>query len=386
MRVYLDHNATSPLRPEARDAMLPFLRHERGNPSSAHALGRRERVAVEEARGEIASLLGVRTSEVIFTSGGTESNVLAILGVAWASTKRTVLTTPLEHSSVLRPVECLARWGFHVRYLPVDAQGRVSPADLRRALSNDTALVSIGWANNEIGVCQPAEELARVCREQGVPFHSDAVQAIGRIPVDGNVADLLSVSAHKFGGPTGVGFLVVRQGVPLVPVLLGGGQERGLRSGTENVAGIVGCAAALRAAINELASAAAHCQLLRERLWAALQDLPGVVRYSGLGPDFLPNTLCLGFEGIPGDVLVARLDLEGVCVSVGSACASGAADPSHVLLALGVDPEAARSAIRFSLGAENTVEEIDRAAEIVRTVIRACRHRSGARSQQWKVA
>lgn len=386
MKIYLDHNATSPLRPQALEAMLAFLRCERGNPSSSHTLGRQERMAVEDARAEIARLLRVRPSEVIFTSGGTESNVLAILGLAWATRKRTVVTTPVEHSSVLRPVEFLARSGWTVRTLPVDRQGRVSPSDLRCSLTEDTALVTIGWANHEIGVCQPIEELGALCRERGVPFHSDAVQAIGRVPVDGGMADLLSASAHKFGGPAGVGFLIVRRGVSLVPVLWGGGQERGMRSGTENVPGIVGCAAALRAALTELADTARHCQSLRERLWAALEDLPGVTRYSGLGPDVLPNTLCLGFDGVPGDALVARLDLEGVCASVGSACASGAADPSHVLLALGVKPEAARNAVRLSLGAENTRDEIDRAAEIIRRVILSFRSHGCGRNEQWQLS
>jgi cysteine desulfurase len=382
MRIYLDHNATSPLRPEARRALIHALRAERGNPSSSHALGREARYVLEEARADLAQVLGVRPSEVVFTSGGTESNAIAILGLALASNRRVVCSTPIEHSSVLRPLELLSRQGWEVRFLEVDARGRVVIEHLRALMAaGNVALVSVGWANAETGVCQPMAEISALCRASGVPLHSDAVQALGRIPVDPNLVDVLSASAHKFGGPWGCGFLFVRSGIELYPVLSGGGQERGLRGGTENVPGILGCVAALRRALEELPGAMAHCAILRERLWAGFGDLPGVVRYSLSGADFLPNTLCVGFAGIAGDALVARLDLEGVCASVGSACAAGAAEPSHVLRALGVSDEAARNAVRFSLGAENTLAEIEEAASIIRRLVLETWQRRG--SEQW---
>ncbi len=385
MRIYLDHNATAPLRPEARRAMLGALAEERGNPSSTHALGQSARAMLEDARAQVAHALSVSPGEIVFTSGGTEGNTTAILGAALASKKRVICTTPIEHSSVLRPLRLLADFGFATHLLRVGRDGRVDPQELRETLrAGNVALVSIGWANNETGVCQPMAELSAVCREQGVPLHSDAVQALGRIPVKVALVDLLTASSHKFGGPAGSGILFVRQGTALEPLLRGGDQERGLRAGTENVPAAMGCAAALRACLGELSQAMPHCMKLRERLWEGLADLPGVVRYSGNSAEFLPNTLSVGFGGIPGDALVARLDLEGVCASVGSACSAGAAQPSHVLLALGVDRERASQVVRFSLGVENTAAEIDEAVRIVRSVVLEMAL-GGARREQWRV-
>jgi len=359
--VYLDHNATTPLEPAARAAMLPFLGGEFGNPSSAHRLGSAARCAVEEARAQVAELLGAEPRQIVFTSGGTEANNLALAGV-----QGRVLASPIEHSSVLEPLRARAAAGaLRLELLPVDGAGRVEPAALEAALAGETALVSVAWANNEIGTVQPLAAIADLCRRRGVPLHSDAVQAAGKVEIDAR-ADLLSLSAHKLGGPKGVGALCLRPGARLAPLLLGGSQERGRRAGTENVAGIVGFGAACALAGRRLARAAA-IEALREELWARLADLPGIARNSPRH-DCLPNTLNLGLRGRAGDALVAALDLAGVAVSTGSACAAGASEPSHVLLALGRSPAEARDAIRFSLGPETTADDVARAAAALRAI------------------
>ena len=364
--IYLDHNATTPLRPEARAAMLPYLGEEFGNPSSAHRLGSRARVAVESARADVAALIGARSAEIVFTSGGTESNDLAILGVAAASPDGAIVTTVIEHSSVLEPVASLARASREVVRLRADRAGRVSLEQLAECLRGRVALVSIGWANNEIGTVQPIPEIAAMCRAAGVLLHVDAVQAAGKLPVSAADCDLMSLSAHKLGGPKGVGALFVRAGTPLIARALGGGQERGARAGTENVAGIVGfgVACALARGVDREArdTSVIAC---RERLWEGLAKcVAGVERHSPR-VDCLPNTLNVRIGGIRGEALVAALDLEEVAVSTGSACAAGAAEPSHVLQAIGLNDDDARDGIRFSLGLETTPAEID---QVVRTV------------------
>ncbi len=365
--IYLDYNATAPLRPEAREAMLPWLGAEFGNPSSVHRLGSHARVAVERARAEVAELVGARPAEVVFTSGGTESNNLAVLGAAIVG-DGAVATAAIEHSSVLAAASVLRERGRPLRLLPVDEEGRVEPAPLADLLRQAPALVSVAWANNEIGTIQPMAEISRLCRAAGGLLHVDAVQACGKIPVDASQADLLSLSAHKIGGPQGVGALVVRRGVRVAPLVHGGGQERGLRSGTENVAGIVGFGAACRSARESLA-AYQRLSELRERLWQGLTAMsPAIVRNSP-SRTCLPNTLNVCFPGVRGEALVAALDLEDIAVSTGSACAAGAAEPSHVLLAIGCDEERARDGVRFSLGWKTTPAEIESALAVCGAVL-----------------
>ncbi|GIW39718.1 MAG: cysteine desulfurase IscS [Candidatus Binatia bacterium] len=360
--VYLDYNASAPLLPEVARSMRPFLERHFGNPSSSHGPGSEARCAVEEARAELGSWLGVEPRRVVFTSGGTEANNLAILGVALASERPGhVVTSRIEHSSVLEPLRFLEARGWRVTYLEVDHEGRISPEDVLRAIGPDTRLVSLGWANNEIGTIQPVREIASVCRNRGVPLHLDAVQAAGKIPVDASCADFLSLSAHKIGGPKGVGALVVSETRPWEPLLRGGPQERGRRAGTENVAGIVGFGTAARAAGRRLESWS-RLEALRELLWEGLREL-GARRLSPVR-GCLPNTLSVRFPFLRGEVALAALDLEGIAASTGSACAAGAAEPSHVLLAIGVDPAHARDGIRLSLGPETTREDVERTLSV----------------------
>lgn len=343
--------------------MEPFFCELYGNPSSAHSLGSRARAAIEEARECVAEVLQVQRSEVIFTSGGTESNHLALLGVAAALEPGVVLTTAIEHSSILRALEPLGQRGWRVRNIELLPDGRVDLGAFEQALEDSVRLVSVGWANNEIGTLQPVADIFALCQARGIVFHTDAVQIPGKVPFAGVPAHLMSLSGHKFGGPKGIGCLVVRQGVPIAPLLRGGGQERGLRAGTENVPGIVGLATALRLAADGAVQFHATVRPMRDRLWMRLQDIPGVHRHGAVGEDVLPNTLMITVDGVSADALVAALDLEGVCVSAGSACAAGAAEPSHVLLALGIPPQQARGSLRFSLGADVTSEEIDFVAD-----------------------
>lgn len=362
--IYLDHNATSPLCPEALAAVEEALRDVTGNASSAHRAGARARDRVETARRRVADRIGAPPAAIVFTSGGTESNNLAILGAA-GGRPRHALAAPLEHSSVIEPLRELERRGCRVTWLPVDGEGRIDPDELERAIEPETDLVVVGWANGEIGTVQHVAAIASVCRRRRTWLHVDAAQAVGRLEVSSAVADSLTISSHKVGGPQGVGALYVRDRHFLRPLCFGGPQERNLRPGTENVAAIAGFGAAVAAMDVSRMGAIAD---LRERLWRGLCDLPGIRRHTPT-EGILPNTLNVGFQGLRGEVLVAALDLEGVCVSVGSACAAGSAEPSHVLLALGYDSEAARSALRFSLGPETTREEIDHAIEAVRRVV-----------------
>lgn len=361
---YLDYNATTPLAPEALEAMLPHLRDGYGNPSSIHAPGRDARAAVDDARDRLAALLGVKPHEIIFTSGGTESCNLAVLGIARAHAPRGrhVITAATEHHAVLTACEHLHyHEGFDLTVLPVDRTGRVSPDSLRAALRPETMLVSVMHANNETGTLQPVEELAAICREHSVCFHTDAVQTFGKLPL--RPADLgvsaLSLAAHKFSGPKGVGALYLRSGVALSRMGHGGAHENTRRPGTENVAGIVGLAAA--AAYAEAKREAEQVRLapLRNRLWEGIVRIaPDAVR-NGHPDHTLANTLNVTFPDRDGEALLIGLDLEGVCASSGSACMVGSVQPSHVLLAMGVDPRLAASTVRFSLGVQTTESDMD---------------------------
>lgn len=363
MRIYLDHNATTPLRQEVLEAMLPFLREKHGNPSSVHAWGAHARNAVEEARLATARALDARPSEIVFTSGGTESNNLAIFGAAEALGVPAVFVAAIEHSSVLQAAAAVQRRGCRLKYIPVDPAGRVDLDVLDTAGVPPGSLVSVGWANNEVGTVQPIDRIVEICSRRKAYLHVDAVQAFGKIPIRTAGVDLLSLSAHKIGGPQGVGALFVRDGVAIEAQHVGGAQERGRRAGTENVAGIVGMGRACELAIAELSWFGEACVALRDRLWRGLTGaIAGVHRHGCAGG--LPNTLNVRFDGVRGETLVAALDLSGVGVSSGSACAAGAGEPSHVLRAMGLDEESARDGVRFSLGRTTTAEQVDTAIRL----------------------
>jgi cysteine desulfurase len=373
--IYFDYNATTPLDPRVREAMLPFLEAVWGNPSSVHHVGRRARALLDEARDRAAAVLACKPSEVIFTSGGTESANLAIFGTArlLRDRGRHLITSAIEHHAVLHSCQYLARKeGFELTVLPVDAEGRVSPADLERALRPDTILVSIMAANNEIGTIQPVAELGALCRERGVRFHTDAVQWFGKERFDSIAqfnADLVSVCGHKFHGPKGAGALYVRSPLHPDPILFGGGHENERRAGTENLAGIVGFVEALERFVREPVFSRPLLQPLADRLRAGIEKLPGV-RAVGSRQYRLANTVAFVAAGTDSISLLAGLDLEGVCASSGSACSSGSVEPSHVVAALGLAPALANALVRFSLGRESTVDEVVQVEQLLPSIIR----------------
>ncbi len=377
MPIYLDYNSTTPLRAEALEAMLPFLRENYGNPSSIHGFGREARVALDDARWRLAKLLGCNEGEIVFASGGTEAANLAVLGSARAgrvSGKKHIITSSIEHHCVLHACHYLEKCeGFEVTYLPVSRGCLVSPEDVRRAIRKETALVSVMWANNETGTVQPVAEIAASCRERGVLFHTDAVQFFGKREWEngrmGEAADLISISAHKFGGPKGVGALVVRKGTKLHPIIHGGAQEREKRAGTENVAGIVGMARAAELALAEQASEEIRLRALTEKMWGELSARIAGVHRNGHPEKRVGNTLSVSFEGVDGEALLMNLDLEGAAASSGSACAAGAIEPSHVLLAMGVPLALAKATVRFSLGRSTTEADVEPACGIVEKVV-----------------
>lgn len=377
MRIYLDHAATTPVRPEAIAAMVPLLGAGGYNPSSIYAEGRAARAALDAARATVARVLGAKPREVVFTGGGSESDNLAIAGVAQARAHegRHVVTTAIEHHAVLHAADALAERGWTVTKLPVDSAGRVRAADFRAALRPDTTLATIMLANNEIGTVEPVAELAAIARERGVVFHTDAVQAPGLLPIDVDAlgVDLLTISGHKFYGPKGVGVLYVRSGTPVAPQILGGGQEHGLRAGTENVAGVAGLAAALELAERERAGAAPRIAALRDRLESGIRAAIPDVRINGVGGERLPGILSVAFTGAPRDALLIRLDLEGIAASAGSACAAGSLEPSHVVAALGLPEAAARGVVRLSLGRMTTEAEIERVCAMLPDIVAVVR-------------
>lgn len=361
-RAYFDHNATTPIAPEVRDVVVACLNETYGNASSIHHFGQAAKQRLEAARRQVAELIGARPTEIVFTGGGTESDNMAVLGVARAASgARHVITSATEHPAVLAACAQLEREGVSVTRLRVGPGGVVDPADVRRALRAETVLVSIMHANNELGTVQPIAEIARITREAGVPLHADGVQALGKIPVDVGAlgVDLYSMSGHKLYAPKGVGALFVRKGTRMASLTFGGHHERDRRPGTENVPGIAGFGAAAELALRSLADESESIGALRDRLDAAAL---GRIENSGINGGRggrTPNTTNLFFDGIDGEALVIALDLRGFAVSTGSACSSGAVTPSHVLTAIGLSPERARSSIRFSLGRSNTVEQVD---------------------------
>jgi cysteine desulfurase len=370
-RIYLDHAATTPVDPEVLDAMLPYFTQAGHNPSSLHAEGRLARAALDDARDRTAAALGAGRKEITFVGSGSEADNQAIFAAAHLTRERGrhIVSTPIEHHAVLRALEALREEGYEITLVPVDERGLVDPAAFARALRADTVLASVMYANNEIGVVQPIAALAAAARERGVLFHTDAVQAPGLLPVRPRElgVDLLSLSAHKFYGPKGVGMLYVREGLVLPPLVHGGGQEFGRRSGTENVAGIVGLSLAFERAVARQPRAA-RIAALRDRLEAGIRARVAEVRVNGAGAPRLPNNCNVSFAGIDSDAFLMRLDLAGVAVSAGSACTSGVLEPSHVLAALGTDPRWQQGVIRFSLGEATSEEEIERVLELVATM------------------
>lgn len=376
-RVYLDSNATTPVDAEVLSAMMPFFAESYGNASSIHSAGQDARAAVESARASVAALIGAKASEIVFTSGGTEADNLAIFGLAAACPRerRHIIASPVEHHAVLQSVEALEKQGLEVTWLPVSGEGVVDPEDVRRALRPQTILIAVMHANNELGTIEPVAEIGRIARESDVYLHCDAVQAAGKIPIDvnGTNVDFLALSAHKFYGPKGVGALYVRENTPLEPILFGGTHERDRRPGTENVAGIVGMGKAAELARAHLAGEPARLAGLRDRLEAGVVGAVRDVQVNGGGAMRTPNTTNITFANADGESLVIALDLEGVECSTGAACSSGALLPSHVLRAIGLPREAAKCTLRFSLGRFTTPEDVDYALEAVPAAVERLR-------------
>jgi cysteine desulfurase len=378
-RIYLDHSATTPVDERVIEAMLVCFRTHFGNASSVHLFGQEARHAVDEARRSTAELLGAETQEIVFTSGGTESNNWALWGVLRGGYRpgNRIITIGIEHPAVLNTCKAMKSAGAEITIVPVDASGRVDPAAIEDAVTDDTILISVMHANNETGVIQPIEKIGEIARRRGVLLHTDAVQSVGKIPVKVNElgVDLLSLSAHKFHGPKGIGALYIRKGVRVAPLLTGGSQERKRRAGTENVPAIAGLGVAARLAGERLPEMRTRIAGLRDRFEKqALTLIPGG-RVNGQEPR-LPNVTSISFERLEGEAAAIALDLEGVAVSTGSACSSGSVDPSHVLVAMGLRPEVVQGSLRFSLGHSTTGEEIDRALLIFEKVVERLRRLS----------
>jgi cysteine desulfurase len=376
----MDHAATTPFHPEVTEAMLPYLGERFGNPSSIYGEGREARKAVEAARVQVAEGLGAEAEEIFFTSGGTEADNLAVLGTARANRDGGdhIVTTAVEHHAVLEPCHYLEREGFRVTCLPVDGLGHVDPEEVRKAITPSTLLVSVMHANNEIGTVQPIAEISSICREAGAYLHSDAVQTVGALEVDVNDmgVDLLTVSAHKLYGPKGTGCLYVRRGTKLESIMLGGGQERRMRSGTENVAGIVGFGVAVHLAASEWRQRSEWVRPLRDRLIDGILERIPHTRLNGDRESRLPNNVNVLFDYIEGEAICLRLDFHGIAASTGSACSSESGEASHVLLALGIPQEKAHGSLRLTLGRENTAEDVDYVLEELPTIIGELRRMS----------
>ena len=381
--VYMDHAGTTPLAPDVLRAMTPYFTELFGNPSSIHTVGQEARYALDEARERVARVLNCRPRDVVFTSGGTESDNAAIVGGATAlqETGNHVITSSVEHHAVLHTAQHLESQGFDVTYLPVDSDGLVQPEAVQRAITDKTTLVSIMYANNEIGVVNPIPEIAQVIRQRAaelsrtILFHTDAVQAAGYLDLDVRMlgVDLLSLSGHKFHGPKGTGVLFIRRGAPFLPYLLGGGQERERRSGTENIPGIVGLSVALEAANARREETGRHCAELRDRIVAeVLERVPGS-RLNGHPTRRLPNNANFSFPGVEGEPILLGLDMAGIAASSGSACSSGSLEPSHVLLALGQSAEVARGSLRLTLGKDNTGEQADYLVDVLVGLVKRLR-------------
>jgi cysteine desulfurase len=372
-RIYLDHAATTPARPEVVKAMLPYFTDAFGNPSSIYSYGQEARGAVEEARTRVARLIGARSEEIIFTSGGTESDNHALKGVAFANENKGdhIITTSIEHHAVMQVCKFLENRGINITRLPVDKYGLVDPEDVKKALTDKTVLISVMHANNQVGTIEPAEEIGKIAREAGVYFHTDAVQTVGHIPinVDELNVDLLAISAHKLYGPKGVGALYVRKGTRLAPFMHGGEQEKRRRAGTENVPGIVGFGKAMELAGQEMNEETERLIHLRDKLIRGLMDKIEDIQLNGHPTRRLPNNVNISVDFVEGESMLLNLDLEGVCASTGSACSSASLEPSHVLLALGVPVEQAHGSLRLTLGRENTEADIERVLQVLPGIV-----------------
>jgi cysteine desulfurase len=373
MPIYLDHNAGAPLRTEAAAAISRLLQDAGGNPSSVHRAGQRSRRMLEIARAQLAALVGAEPRQIVFTSGGTESNNLAIFGaITAASRRRKIISSEIEHSSILAPLAELERRGFEVMRVAPDSDGRIDRSRVFAALDSETAIVTLGLANSEIGTIQDLASLASACKESGAMLHVDAAQAVGRIPVDVSTlgCDLMTLSGHKLGSPSGIGALYIRDYARFAPTIFGGPHENGMRAGTPNLLGAVAFGASAEVAMNAMGAESERIGLLTSTLFTRLREAIPCLRLNGSAVGRLPNTLNLTFPGVLGESMLIALDLEGVEVSMGSACAAGAVEPSHVLRAMGRSVADARSSLRISLGWSNTAEEIDAVAEIIPAVWR----------------
>ncbi|MGB2897767.1 MAG: cysteine desulfurase NifS [Candidatus Acidiferrum sp.] len=379
-RVYFDYNATTPVEPEVLDAMLPYFSGEFGNAASIHTPGQRARAAVETAREQVAAVIGARAQEIVFTSGGTESDNHAIFGIVEAAGghEKHVITTAIEHEAVLNACQALEKNGVRVTFLATNREGQIDLDELRQAVRPETALITVMHANNELGTVQPLEEIGRIAKERDIYFHTDAVQSAGKVPIDVNKigVDLLSLSAHKFYGPKGIGALYIRSGTRLRQLLYGGHHQRGFRPGTENVAGIVGLGKAAEIARESLGADARRVSTLRNKLERGLLARVPHARVNGGAASRTPNTTNLVFPGIEGEALLIALDLKGLACSTGAACSSGAVEPSHVLTAIGLPPEEARASLRFSLGRHTTEQEVDFALQVVPSAVEQLRELS----------
>lgn len=382
--VYADNSATTPVSEKVLNAMLPFLKEGYGNPSSVYSKGREAKVALEEARAKVAAAIGAEVNEIYFTGCGTESDNWAIKSVAKAMAKKGkkhLITTVFEHHAVLHPMETLAKEGFEVTYLKVDEKGLLTAQDVKNALREDTALVSIMYANNEIGTILPIAEIGAVCKEHGVFFHTDAVQAVGNVPIDVKAQniDMLSLSGHKLHAPKGVGALYLRKGIVLDNFMEGGGQERGKRAGTENLASIVGLGVAMEDLCANIDKNNAHKKAMRDKLIDNLLKIPHT-RLNGDREQRLAGNVNISFAGVEGEALLLMLDMNGICASSGSACTSGSLDPSHVLMAIGLEHAIAHGSLRLSLGDVNTMEDVDYMLETIPPIIERLR----AMSPMWE--
>ncbi len=378
-KTYLDNNATTPLHPQVLEAMLPFYRDSFGNPSSAHQFGRGVKVKIEEAREKVANLIGADPFDIVFTSGGSESDNFAIKGTLFGSESGNIITSQIEHPAVLAACKGLQKMGYTVTYVPVDPYGYVNPSDVEKAIQPDTRIISIHHANNEVGTIQPIEEIAQIATNRGIVFHTDAVQSLGKLPIDVKKMkiDLLSVSAHKLNGPKGVGALYIRKGLKkMIPLIDGGHHERHRRAGTENVAGIVGFGKACEIAKAHMAEEATRLTHLRDRLCRNLSEKIPYSTLNGHPTKRLPTTLNMGFEFVEGESLMINLDLQGVAVSTGSACSSGSLEPSHVLSAMGIPHEKIHGSLRFSFGCDNTEEDVDYVTKILPPIVKKIREMS----------
>lgn len=379
-KVYFDHNATTPIHPEVREVVLPFLSEKFGNPSSLHWAGREVRSYVEEAREKVAKMINAEPSEVIFTSCGSEGDNMAIKGVLMGNLKkgRHMITTVVEHPAVYKTCKFLEKFDFEVTYVPVDSYGMIDPDDIRKAIRKDTVLISVMYANNETGNIFPIKEISKIAKEQGIIFHTDAVQVAGKIPIDVKDlgVDILTASGHKFNAPKGIGFQYIRKGLEILPLISGGHQERELRAGTENMIGIVAIGKACEIALQTMDKKAKEIGMLKERLEKGiLERVPDTV-VNGHPEKRLYNTSNISFKYIEAEALLVMLDMQGIAVSTGSACSSGATEPSYVLQSMNLDPLCSRGALRFSLGLGNTIEDVEYCLEVLPPIVEKIRKMS----------